>query len=176
MRQYAVVAMPRGSAGLVASAHGLSNLVLTRHEPEATRASLRRRFPEAENNPDLLPALQARLRDYFAGRRIQFRVKVDFCGLTLFQRRVLDACAKIPWGRRITYGELARDIGRPTAARAVGAALARNPVPIVIPCHRVVAGDGSLGGFSAEQGVSLKSWLLELESDPLSNRLPRRSR
>lgn len=158
--------MPLGSVGLVASSRGLAKVILTRRDARAARALLRRLFPQSEYDADLLPSLQARLRDYFAGRGGRFRVKTDLADLTPFQRRVLEACAKIPFGRTATYQELARRIGRPKAARAVGAALARNPVPLVIPCHRVVAADGSLGGFSAEQGVRLKRWLLELESRP----------
>ena len=145
-------------------------MILTGRCPEATRALLGRRFPDSQCKPDLLPGLQRQLRDYFAGRRVRFRVGLDLSAVTAFQRRVLQACAGIPYGETVTYGELARRVGRPTAARAVGGALARNPVPLVVPCHRVIAGDGSLGGFSAEQGVRLKRWLLTLESDTRSGR------
>ncbi len=170
MRQYALVPIPRGSVGLVATARGLSNLILTKRRPETAHALLRRRFPDIRYTADLLPALQCQIRDYFAGGpvRIQY-FKLDLSALTRFQRRVLEACAKIPYGETVTYGELARRLGQPTAARAVGGALARNPVPLVVPCHRVVAADGSLGGFSAEHGVSLKRWLLRLEAGPDSH-------
>lgn len=86
-------------------------------------------------------------------------------GLTDFQISVYDACASIPWGEVRTYGQLAAEVGRPRGARAVGGALRRNPVPILVPCHRVVGSDGSLTGFagSGEQGLKVKRWLLELE-------------
>ena len=163
MAWHVVIPTARGSIGLVATARGLSHVVLTGGGPDAAGALLRRRFPDSEPKANLLPRLQSGLGDYFAGRRVRFRVKLDLSGLTPFQRRVLEACAKIAYGKMATYGELARRIGRPGAARAVGRALARNPVPIVVPCHRVIAADGSLGGFSARPGVMLKRWLLELE-------------
>jgi methylated-DNA-[protein]-cysteine S-methyltransferase len=84
--------------------------------------------------------------------------------LTEFQKDVLKACRRIPPGRTLTYGQLAEKLGHPRAARAVGNALARNPVPLVVPCHRVVAGGGKFGGFSAEAGVPLKKRLLALEA------------
>jgi len=84
--------------------------------------------------------------------------------LTNFQRRVLLECAKIPKGKTITYAELARRIGRPRAARAVGNALAINPLAPLIPCHRVVRSDGGLGGYSAKGGTGRKSYLLSRES------------
>jgi len=166
MCRYVVVPIPCGSAGLVATARGLSNLILTNRTGGQARAFLCRRFPDAMHQPDLLAPLQRQLHDYFAGTRVRFRAKLDLSSLTPFQRGVLAACGQIGYGETATYGELARRIGRPGAARAVGGALARNPVPLVVPCHRVVAGDGSLGGFSAEHGVTLKRWLLELETSP----------
>src|SRR5206468_215087 len=88
---------------------------------------------------------------------------LDLGAATSFERAVFDATRAIPPGRTRTYGEVARAIGRPGAARAVGAALGRNPVPVVVPCHRVVGARGALVGFSAEGGVELKRRLLELE-------------
>jgi len=163
-QEYAVVATPHGSVGLVATVHGLSRVVLTARPLQATRRVLEQLFPGSRHRPGLLPGLQRQLGDYFAGGPVRFRVRLDLSGLRPFQRRVLEACREIPYGQTVTYGELARRIGRPAAARAVGGALARNPVPLVIPCHRVIAGDGSLGGFSAEPGIRLKHLLLVLES------------
>lgn len=86
-------------------------------------------------------------------------------GLTDFEVSVYEACASIPWGEVRSYGQLAAEIGRPGGARAVGGALSRNPVPILVPCHRVVGSDGSLTGFggSRTEGLEVKRWLLELE-------------
>jgi methylated-DNA-[protein]-cysteine S-methyltransferase len=119
---------------------------------------------------------ERQIREYLAGRRRpldhargrpewvegrRFTVPLDLSGLSPFHRRVLQATRRIPYGRTATYRDLARRVGRPRAARAVGQAMARNPVPLVIPCHRVVAAGGGLGGFSG--GLDLKRRLLALE-------------
>lgn len=106
--------------------------------------------------------MQAELADYLAGRRRAFSLPVDWQLVgSDFVRRVLAACAAIPWGERRTYGELAAAAGAPQAARAVGNAMAANPLPIIVPCHRVVAAGGGLGGYSS--GIWRKRWLLTLE-------------
>lgn len=109
------------------------------------------------------PTAQARrqLHDYFDGTRTTFDVPVDLALLTDFQREVLAACAAIPFGGVSTYAELARDIQRPKANRAVGNALGANPVPIIVPCHRVLRTGGNLGGYTG--GVRIKARLLEHE-------------
>lgn len=102
------------------------------------------------------------LADYFAGNRPIARPRLDLDGTSEFDQIVLRECAKIGFGRTVTYGALARAIGRPKAARAVGGAMARNRLPLLIPCHRVVAGAaGRLGGFGG--GLPLKRWLLAHE-------------
>jgi methylated-DNA-[protein]-cysteine S-methyltransferase len=108
-------------------------------------------------------AAAKQLGDYVAGRRAAFDVPVDLSHVSDFQRRVLLAALQIPRGQVRTYAEVARQIGRPSAARAVGQALGRNPVPIVVPCHRVLAADGSLRGYSGGGGVATKARLLKLE-------------
>ena len=99
----------------------------------------------------------AELQAYFAGKRRRFEVAVDWSSLHGFQREVLKALARVPFGAVVSYGDLAKKIGKPGAARAIGGAMAKNPIPIVLPCHRVIAADGSLGGFSA--GARVKKWL-----------------
>jgi methylated-DNA-[protein]-cysteine S-methyltransferase len=103
------------------------------------------------------------IRRYLAGEQTAFDTPVDLSGLTAFQQRVLTAACEVPRGQVVSYAELARRIGQPRAARAVGQALGRNPVPLVIPCHRVLASDGSMGGYSGRGGVRTKRALLELE-------------
>jgi methylated-DNA-[protein]-cysteine S-methyltransferase len=112
-------------------------------------------------NPRLVEMLQA----YATGRPVDFRcVEVDLGEASEFRRRVVRHCREIPFGKTQTYGKLAAKAGYPGAARAVGNCMAANRIPLVIPCHRVVAADGSLGGFSAPGGIRLKQRLLELES------------
>lgn len=100
------------------------------------------------------------LREYFLGRRTQFDLPLAPEG-TAFQRSVWRCLEAIPYGETISYAELAKRVGNPKAARAVGSANGKNPLPIVIPCHRVIAADGTLGGFGG--GLSTKTKLLELE-------------
>lgn len=100
---------------------------------------------------------------YFRGERVELRAPTAFPPVSPFRRRVWEVTARVPYGEVLTYGEVARRVGRPGGARAVGGALARNPLPLVVPCHRVVAAGGGLGGFSAAGGVEVKRRLLALE-------------
>jgi methylated-DNA-[protein]-cysteine S-methyltransferase len=102
----------------------------------------------------------SQLDDYFKGKRKRFSVHVKLYG-TDFQRKVWEACASIPYGETRSYGELAAMIGNPKAMRAVGSALGRNPVPIIIPCHRVLQSNGTLGGFG--WGLEAKEYFIDLE-------------
>lgn len=108
----------------------------------------------------VLASTAAQLREYFAGQRKHFDLPLAPAG-TEFQRSVWQALADIPWGETRSYADIAQAIQRPTAVRAVGAANGRNPLPIVVPCHRVIGSDGSLTGFAG--GLSMKRQLLELE-------------
>ncbi|HQM54742.1 MAG TPA: methylated-DNA--[protein]-cysteine S-methyltransferase [Anaerolineaceae bacterium] len=101
--------------------------------------------------------------EYFAGQRKAFDLPLDWQSIRGFQREALLQLLKIPYGEVRTYGEISRALGKPAAARAVGMALAKNPLPILIPCHRVVAASGHLTGFSAGDGLNSKAWLLQLE-------------
>jgi methylated-DNA-[protein]-cysteine S-methyltransferase len=110
--------------------------------------------------------LVCRLKSFACGDRVDFDdVLVDISSFSAFQQRVLMQCRQLKWGETASYGTLASAVGNPGAARAVGTTMARNPIPIVIPCHRVVRSGGRhLGGFSAPGGVSLKVRMLNLES------------
>lgn len=108
-----------------------------------------------------IKSLQDELLEYASGSRRKFDVKVDIRAGTPFQKSVWRAIAKIPWGETRSYKWIANSIGRPKAVRAVANACGANPVPIVIPCHRVIASDGSLGGFSC--GIGIKRKLLAIE-------------
>jgi methylated-DNA-[protein]-cysteine S-methyltransferase len=117
----------------------------------------------ARQNPS--PALVHRLVGYTRGKPESFAdVELDFSGLTVFQQRVLRRCQQIPYGHTVSYGQLAAMAGYPGAARAVGNCMAANRFPLVVPCHRVVAADGSLGKFSAPGGKATKRLLLAMEA------------
>ncbi|MCJ7700432.1 MAG: methylated-DNA--[protein]-cysteine S-methyltransferase [Anaerolineales bacterium] len=103
------------------------------------------------------------IQAYLSGLRLRFDIKVDLSSLTQFQRQVLHATQEIQPGEVVTYSEIAKRIGNPKSVRAVGQALGRNPIPLVIPCHRVIAADGSLGGYSGGGGLETKAKLLKLE-------------
>lgn len=118
---------------------------------------------EPVRSPARVTAAAEQLQAYLAGQRSAFDLPLDLGLLTAFQRKVLMTVMGVPRGEVTTYGDLAKRIGRPKAARAVGQALGSNPIPIVIPCHRVLASDGSLGGYSGREGVKTKEKLLQLE-------------
>ena len=122
----------------------------------------------ARLDKNLLPDLQQRIAAYFEGENVDFSTDpaVSLDGLSPWDHKVLLTCRKVPSGRTTTYGELAIRIGHPGAARAVGSALARNPIPLIIPCHRVLRTDGHLGGFSAPGGLTTKQALLRHEQTP----------
>jgi methylated-DNA-[protein]-cysteine S-methyltransferase len=121
--------------------------------------------PEWERAEEPFARVEAQLEEYFAGRRTAFDVPLDLAG-SPFQRRVWDALQDIPYGETVSYGELARRVGVPSAARAVGVANRENPVAVIVPCHRVIGADGSLTGFGG--GLERKRLLLELEAGVLS--------
>jgi len=145
---------PVGRLRLVADPHGLREIWFEtgRHTREAAAHWMRDRAR--------LAFARAQLDDYFAGRRHVFELPLHPLG-TPFQCTVWRALADIPYGATTSYGELARRIGQPKAVRAVGAANGRNPLPIVLPCHRVIGSDGSLTGFGG--GLPVKRFLLAME-------------
>jgi methylated-DNA-[protein]-cysteine S-methyltransferase len=120
--------------------------------------------PQWQEDPGAFEEVVGQLKAYFAGQRTSFELPLVLVG-TDFQKKVWMALREIPYGKTVSYKELAGAIGRPKAVRAVGAANGANPIPIIIPCHRVIGNDGSLTGFGG--GLPLKKKLLELESRQL---------
>jgi methylated-DNA-[protein]-cysteine S-methyltransferase len=114
---------------------------------------------DADDVPPVLKETASQLDEYFAGERTDFDVRMELDG-TDFQREVWTELARIPYGETISYGELARRVGRPSAPRAVGQANGRNPIPVIVPCHRVLAGNG-IGGYGG--GLKVKRQLLAVE-------------
>jgi methylated-DNA-[protein]-cysteine S-methyltransferase len=148
---------PVGRLTLVATDAGLAAVLWEHERPGRVRLPLDAEDPD---HPVLLAA-ERQLGEYFAGQRSSFSVPLDVAG-TPFQRKVWQALRGIPFGETRTYGQIAREIGRPSAVRAVGAANGRNPLSIVAPCHRVIGSTGGLTGFAG--GLKVKAYLLDLES------------
>ncbi len=146
---------PVGTLMLVATERGLSGLY-----PDGHAAT-----PEADWQRDSAPFRDVRqqLDEYFAGKRRDFDLPLDMQG-TPFQLKVWEALLTIPFGETVTYGEQAQRIGQPKASRAVGMANGRNPVSIIVPCHRVIGKNGTLTGYGG--GIAMKRFLLDLESPP----------
>jgi methylated-DNA-[protein]-cysteine S-methyltransferase len=154
---YKVMPSPVGLLTLVGSDDGLAAILWATERPGRVR------LPDAteERRHPVLMETERQLKEYFAGRRRAFALTLDMTG-TAFQKKVWSALLTIPFGETRSYAQIARQIGRPAAARAVGAANGRNPLSIVAPCHRVVGSTGALTGFAG--GLEAKARLLALES------------
>jgi len=159
---FRVVKTKAGFVGLAYSGNKLCRLVNFERSRAAVERSLRSAFPRGRM---LERAVSKRFEEaierYGRGERVPLRADVLLDGLPPFSRKVLEACARIPLGETVSYGRLAARIGAPRAARAVGNVMARNPLPLVIPCHRVVRSGGGLGNYGG--GTSLKERLLRQE-------------
>jgi O-6-methylguanine DNA methyltransferase len=116
-----------------------------------------------ESNAKKIAPYAKELREYLSGKRSAFTIPIDWSLFRSFQREALQAVFRIPYGETSTYHDIAVEIGRPNASRAVGRANATNPMPIVIPCHRVIGRDGKLHGYGGGEGLKTKEWLLKLE-------------
>ena len=166
MRGYALFDTAIGRCGIAWSASGITGLQLPEASDAQTRRRLARRHVGArEGEPP--PGVRKVAEDIVAllhGQDVDLsRVTLDSEGVPPFHRRVYEAARQVPPGQTVTYGELAQRVGSPGSARAVGQAMGKNPFPIVVPCHRVVAAGGRIGGFSAEGGVSTKRRMLGIE-------------
>ena len=151
------MASPVGQLTLIGSNDGLAAILWENDNPQRVRRNL---VAQDDDHPVLRDA-ERQLTEYFAGRRRTFDLALDFVG-TAFQKKVWGALLAIPFGETRSYGQIARQIGCPTAVRAVGAANGKNPISIVTPCHRVIGATGKLTGFAG--GLEAKAFLLELEA------------
>ena len=173
MGSYAVFDSPIGTLLVATTSQGLCKLGMLEDEGHQV-AALRKRFKEEfEPDPSLVRPFLRYVRWFVDGQRVIGGWSLDLRGIGAFSRAVYEVLQRVGWGRVTTYGDLARAVGRPKAARAVGQAMAKNPIMLVIPCHRVVASDGALCGFGA--GVDIKRRLLAAEGvEVVSGRVPLR--
>jgi methylated-DNA-[protein]-cysteine S-methyltransferase len=164
-----------GWCGVAWSERGIAGLQLPEASERDTRARLLQRFPtagEAEPPAELQPAIAAIIALLGGELRDLSTVALDMDDVPPFHRRVYEAARAIPAGATVSYRDIAARLGAPRSARAVGQALGRNPFPIIVPCHRVLAAGGKIGGFSAHGGVATKLRMLAAEGVPLSGMHP----
>jgi methylated-DNA-[protein]-cysteine S-methyltransferase len=173
--QYCIFDTAIGPCGIAWSREGVVRFLLPDRSAAATEAGLRQRTGAASPSepPESIAEAIAALRRYFDGGAMSFdQVPVALPPLEEFQQRVYAATRALGWGKTATYGEIAKIAGLPNGAQAVGQAMSRNPVPIIIPCHRVLAAGGKVGGFSAYGGGVTKARLLAMEGVFLDDNQP----
>jgi methylated-DNA-[protein]-cysteine S-methyltransferase len=159
---YATADSPFGEITVAATERGLVRLNLPRYRQDDFLALLSREIsPAIIESPKRLDPVRRQLDEYFAGKRKEFGVDLDWRLIHGFQEKVLRATYEIPWGRTLTYGEIAAKAGNPRAHRAAGTALGRNPIPLIVPCHRITRAGGVPGNYGG--GPEMKRGLLELE-------------
>ena len=163
--RYVIFPTKWGYFGFSGGEKGLLRTCLPASEYEEIEVRLLANSPLAQFNRQFFQETQDWVAAYFNGEKADLGLEtpIDLTGLTPFQRKVLTACRRVGLAKTTTYGRLAAKIGNPQAARAVGNALANNPLPLIIPCHRILAANNSLGGFSAPGGTQLKARMLRHE-------------
>lgn len=163
--KYTIFQTKWGYFGLAGTEHGLRRTQLPGSKPEKIKTILLKNLPAAQFDKTFCKILQQQIIAYFEGDYIKFSRDIPLIldGFSSFSTSILTTCREIEIGQTITYGKLAKKAGRPNASRAVGSTLAKNPLPLIIPCHRIIRSDGKMGGFSAPGGITLKKKMLELE-------------
>ena len=159
--KYTIIETNPGWVGVIGSEAGLKYIILPQSSAEAVLSAFNNRLAGVTLDNSFFNDLPARLRRYFSGKPVSFTDRLDFASATPFQHKVWQAARSIPYGETRSYAWVASQIGKSGAARAVGQALARNPLPLVVPCHRVIAASGELCGFA--YGLDMKQHLLEIE-------------
>lgn len=159
---YIIFSTDIGWVGILSSVRGLLGTTLPQPSAQEAFQRLGNSVSYATRSPRLFDDLTERLKVYFSGHRTTFPDKLDLPRATHFQREVWETTRLIPYGETRSYAWVAKQIKKPRAVRAVGQALGKNPLPIIVPCHRVVASDGKLGGFGG--GIEMKRHLLSLEA------------
>ena len=159
---YVVFDTPAGSVGILGSKAGLRRVTLPRRSAAEAQQLLGDGMNRTALSPHRFQDLMARLGAYFAGHKVDFPDELDLAGATPFQRKVWETARLIPYGETRSYAWVAELIGKPRAGRAVGQALGKNPLPVIVPCHRVIESDGGLRGYGG--GLQRKRVLLDHES------------
>ena len=163
---FALFTTPIGACGIAWNEHAVTGVQLPENDEASTRSRMQRRFPgtpEAPPPPTVQRAIDGIAALLHGEQRDLAEIILDTSSVAPFERRVYEAAREIPPGTTLTYGDLAKRIGDPDAAQAVGQALGRNPFAPVVPCHRIVAADGKMHGFSATGGTTTKLRLLTIE-------------
>ena len=169
MRHYHLFETRLGLCGIAWSDEGITRFRLPDPDGAAAENALGAKAAPQQPPPHIAAAV-AEAKRYFDGERIDFgKIGLDLSGVDPFRRTVYDALRAVAWGETVTYGELAKRAGAPGAAQDVGIAMARNPVPLIIPCHRVLAAGGKIGGFSAPGRTKTKECMLALEGVFINN-------
>ena len=159
---------PLGPIAIAVSEHGLAGVKIGADLDTFGQQMGKRMGASIEINSERTADAVHQITEYLKGRRQTFDLPIDWTNLRPFQKQVLREVVAIPFGETRTYGEIARQTGRPGATQAVGRANATNPIPLVLPCHRVMGTDGKLRGYSAPGGIKTKAWLLGLERKQIS--------
>ena len=164
MERFLSFRTPYGWCGIVSGANGMKRIILGDKSSSVVKNSIKSLYPSVKHEEDhLLRRMKELLLKYFDGEVVCMDVPLEFPKATLFQMRVWKEVKIIPYGDIKTYSWLGKKLSRPGSSRAVGNALAKNPLPLIIPCHRVVRSDGKMGGFSLPGGTLLKKKLIDLE-------------
>jgi O-6-methylguanine DNA methyltransferase len=160
--KYVIFKTNWGYFGIAGNDSAIYRTYLPSRNSEQIEKRLIRDFPDIKRDNPYFKSLQKQIIAYFQGENLDFSTDIPLFidNFTVFSRRILVACRSIKSGSTITYADLARKAGYPNAGRAVGNVMAKNPLPLIIPCHRVIRSDGKLGGFTAPGGINLKKRLL----------------
>ena len=166
--QYNLFKTRRGWFGLVGCRRGLVRTYLPESGKSAVLDRIRTDYPNAQRSNNAFSTLKTRILSYYEGKPGDFRdIEVCLGGFSEFQRKTLAALRTVTYGNSVSYKQLAKMSGNPNAARAIGSVMAQNPLPLIIPCHRVIKADGTPGQFSAAGGTDTKIRMLELERRPI---------
>lgn len=159
---------PLGDIWVAVSDQGLAAIEWSRDEDDFGVYLTKRFKRPVQSDPEKVTPALRQLDEYLHGKRKAFDLPIGWSLMRSFQQRVLQIVYAIPYGQTRTYGDIAHEIGNPRAARAVGRANATNPMPLVIPCHRVIGSDGKLTGYGGGEGLPTKEWLLKMEGAVLA--------